>query len=150
MEMKDWEKDKEEYNKAISEFMSNKQFTHFNKMLAEAAFEKIIALTEKQDERKKKRMEDWNELNRKRAYEWAGLYVDGFDKPNKDMEMQAEYVFTVWRPFRKVDKHLAAAERIFKQRYGRPVEEADAEEIYNLSELLRDVYGKEKTDNDKR
>ena len=50
----------------------------------------------------------------------------------------------------KACKHLSAAERIFKQRYGRPVEETDMEEIYNLSELLRDIYGKEETDNNKR
>ena len=105
-------------NKRESTF--EEQYMHFNKMLAEATFEKIVMLTEKQD------------------------------KPNKDMEMQAEYVFTVRRPFRKIDKHLTAAERIFKQRYGRPAGIDDAEEIYNLSELLKDIYGKEETDNDKR
>ena len=62
----------------------------------------------------------------------------------------AEIILIFKRKQQKVCKHLTAAERILKQRYGRPVEEADMEEIYNLSELLKDIYGKEEADNDKR
>ena len=65
--------------------------------------------------------------------------------------MDLETIILVYRQKKQqVSKHLSAAERIFKQRYGRQAQQNDMDEVYSIYNVLEDVYGKEKGDSNSR
>lgn len=68
----------------------------------------------------------------------------------KDLAMESGCTICIWKPEKRIYKHISAAESIVKSLYGTISAQEYESELVLISNILEDFYGKETGNTDNR